>query len=157
MKAESIGYLRCPACRSELQLVVEERRESEIFAGRLLCQVCQQDYEIKSGLPNLVHPEPEKLSEIDAKFLEQYERIAASYDHTARLLSLLLGICPLYEVSPDWCVLGASPAHDTSFSVSRSRDSSSLRFASSMTWSYCESFSVFSHVIPSFPNRSEKL
>jgi len=92
LKAESIGYLRCPACRSKLQLVVEERIGSELLAGQLLCEACQHGYEIKSGLPNLVYPEPEKLPEIDTKFLEQYERIAASYDRTMRLLSLLLGI-----------------------------------------------------------------
>ncbi len=92
MRLASIGHLRCPACRNELELKAEEQRGSEILSGQLLCKQCQSGYEIKGGLPNLVYPEPERLPEIDAKFLKQYEQIASSYDRSIRRNALLLGI-----------------------------------------------------------------
>lgn len=49
--------------------------------GKLFCQRCQKSCEIRHGLPNLVHPEPKELPEIDLKFLKQYEQIATRYDH----------------------------------------------------------------------------
>lgn len=87
-----MDHLRCPACTNRLELKVEEQAGSEVLSGQLLCRQCQRSYEIKSGLPNLVYPKPERLPEIDAKFLKQYERIASSYDRTLRLMLLLLGI-----------------------------------------------------------------
>jgi ubiquinone/menaquinone biosynthesis C-methylase UbiE len=92
MRAEIIEHLRCPACRGGLELKAEECEGSRILSGKLICRGCQKGYEISHGLPNLVYPEPEKLPEIDAKFLKQYERLASSYDRTLRLLLLLLGI-----------------------------------------------------------------
>jgi len=92
VRVESISYLRCPACKGELRLELEEGRGAKAFNGELFCKQCQRSYEIKGGLPNLVYPEPARLPEIDTKFLKQYERIASSYDRTLRLLLLLLGI-----------------------------------------------------------------
>lgn len=92
MKLKTLEYLRCPACKGELELTVEEREGSEVLSGRLTCRECERGYEIAHGLPNLVHPEPEKLPEMDAKFLEQYERIASRYDRTIRRMALFLGI-----------------------------------------------------------------
>lgn len=115
MKVETLGYLRCPACRGVLELKADGYTGAKVLSGQLQCQECERSYKIDYGLPNLVYPEPEKLPEIDAKFLKQYERIAASYDRTVRLMLLLLGIweprtrrrdlvAPL-ELKPGDCVL----------------------------------------------------
>jgi len=84
----AVEYLCCPACKGELELKPEEREESIVVSGRLGCGKCDREYEIAYGLPNLVHPEPEKLPDIDRQFLDQYQRIAASYDRIIRLMML---------------------------------------------------------------------
>jgi len=115
MKLEIVEYLRCPACKGELKLKADRHTGAKVLSGQLLCQECNRGYEIADGLSNLVYPEPEKLPQIDAQFLKQYERIAASYDRTIRLMALLLGIweprarrrdliAPL-ELEPGDCVL----------------------------------------------------
>jgi ubiquinone/menaquinone biosynthesis C-methylase UbiE/uncharacterized protein YbaR (Trm112 family) len=115
MEVDILGYLCCPACRGEFEIMIEAQTESEVLVGRVVCQGCQRSYEINYGLPNLVYPDPEELPEIDAEFLKQYERIATSYDRTLRLMLLLLGIreprarkralvAPL-ELAPGDCVL----------------------------------------------------
>jgi ubiquinone/menaquinone biosynthesis C-methylase UbiE/uncharacterized protein YbaR (Trm112 family) len=90
MKLEIVEYLRCPACREALELKADEYMGSKVLSGKLQCQGCSRSYKIDYGLPNLVYPDPEELPEIDAKFLKLYERMAAFYDPTARLVGLLL-------------------------------------------------------------------
>lgn len=92
VKAESIRYLRCPSCGNALTLESKDQGKREILLGALVCESCGQGYEIRYGLPNLVHPKAQDLPEIDAQFLKQYERVASSYDRTIRLMLLLLGI-----------------------------------------------------------------
>ncbi|MGC9018926.1 MAG: methyltransferase domain-containing protein [Candidatus Bipolaricaulaceae bacterium] len=92
MKTEVLEYLRCPACGGGLNLEDEEREGLEVLSGKLTCRECKRGYEIAHGLPNLVYPEPKKLPEMDAKFLEQYERIASRYDRDIRRMALCLGI-----------------------------------------------------------------
>jgi ubiquinone/menaquinone biosynthesis C-methylase UbiE/uncharacterized protein YbaR (Trm112 family) len=90
MKWEIVEYFCCPACRGGLELKAGEYTRSKVLSGELQCQGCSRSYKIDYGLPNLVYPDPEGLPEIDAKFLKQYERIAASYDLTIRWGALLL-------------------------------------------------------------------
>jgi len=92
MNIDTLKLLCCPSCLRELVLESGEPEGSEVFSGKLLCEGCRKEYEIRFGVPNLVHPEPEKLPEIDAKFLKQYERIASSYDRSLRAMLLSLGI-----------------------------------------------------------------
>lgn len=89
MDLNIVEYLRCPACKGEIELKPEEREGQRVLSGQLICQRCRKGYEIAYGLPNLVHPEPKDLPEMDAKFLRQYERIARTYDLTVRLLMLM--------------------------------------------------------------------
>jgi len=84
-----LDHLCCPACKGELELRPEEQKGHSVVSGRLVCRKCEKDYEVAYGLPNLVHPEPEKLPDIDRQFLDQYQRVAASYDRTLRLMMLL--------------------------------------------------------------------
>lgn len=92
MNTRAVEFLRCPGCKGDLDLEMKEQHGDTVVSGRLVCGECDSDYEIAYGLPNLVYPEPEKLPEIDRQFLDQYQRIAASYDRTLRLLMLLFGI-----------------------------------------------------------------
>lgn len=92
MKLEISEHLRCPVCKGGLELKAAAQEDAQILAGQLLCQGCNIGYEVKYGLPNLVHPEPERLPQIDAQFLKQYEQKASSYDRTLRRALLLLGI-----------------------------------------------------------------
>ncbi len=92
MKLETLEYFCCPACGGGLELTAEKQEGSEVLLGKLFCQGCQRSYEIRHGLPNLVHPEPQKLPEMDVKFLKQYEQIASSYDRSLRRMLLLGGI-----------------------------------------------------------------
>ncbi len=91
MNANTVDYLCCPVCKGELELKPTEQTDSTVVSGRLTCLECRKSFEIAYGLPNLVHPEPEKLPEIDRHYLDQYQRLAASYDRTIRLLMLLGG------------------------------------------------------------------
>ena len=92
MNLKDLECLCCPVCKGELDLKPAEQTDSTVVSGRLVCGECDKDFEIAYGLPNLVHPEPEKLPEIDRRFLDQYQRVAASYDRTLRLLMLLFGM-----------------------------------------------------------------
>jgi ubiquinone/menaquinone biosynthesis C-methylase UbiE len=93
MKLEILEHLRCPACKGGLDLKTATDEDAKVLAGQLLCQRCGMGYEVNYGLPNLVHPEPEKLPQIDAQFLKRYEQDASSYDLWIRLKALLfLGI-----------------------------------------------------------------
>lgn len=91
MNLKDLECLCCPVCKGELDLKPAEQTDSTVVSGRLTCQECRKSFEIAYGLPNMVHPEPEKLPEIDRQFLDQYQRIAASYDRTIRLMMLAGG------------------------------------------------------------------
>ncbi len=82
---------QCPACHGTLLLEPTHPVKADSPDGFLRCKTCTRTYELRHGLPNLVYPEPEELPEIDQTFLDQYQRIAASYDRTIRILTLLLG------------------------------------------------------------------
>ncbi len=45
--------LRCPECKGELELKVEEEKK-EIEQGELLCKKCSVGYPIEEGIPNML-------------------------------------------------------------------------------------------------------
>ena len=92
MDSHVLELLCCPDCRGELDLSSDEVSASKILFGQLLCKGCGRVFEVGYGLPNLVYPDPKELPEIDAKFRQQYKKVAASYDRTVRLMLLLFGI-----------------------------------------------------------------
>lgn len=59
MKRELMEILACPVCKGELELNVEEEKESEIISGSLYCPKCAVHYPIKDAIPNLLPPEPQ--------------------------------------------------------------------------------------------------
>lgn len=85
------SVFQCPACHGSLLAEPTQPTKRDSPHGVLRCKTCTRTYERRHGLPNLVYPEPEDLPEIDQTFLKQYQRIAASYDRTIRVLTLLLG------------------------------------------------------------------
>ncbi len=56
MKRDLMEILCCPVCKGDLELRVEVE-EDEILEGQLICHQCDQTYEIKEGIPNLLPPD----------------------------------------------------------------------------------------------------
>ena len=54
MKLETIKILRCPTCKSILELTVTEESADEILTGSLKCAKCNNSYKIEDGVPNLL-------------------------------------------------------------------------------------------------------
>jgi len=53
MRRELMEILRCPECKGELELTVEEEME-EIEKGELYCDKCGIVYPIEEGIPNML-------------------------------------------------------------------------------------------------------
>lgn len=56
MKESLLKILACPACKSDLKLVVE-KRDREIIEGKLICSNCHSNYPIHNYVPRFVHNE----------------------------------------------------------------------------------------------------
>ena len=54
MKRDLMDILCCPVCKGDLELSVKKESNVEILEGTLLCRVCETDYPIESGIPNLL-------------------------------------------------------------------------------------------------------
>lgn len=48
--------LACPVCKGDLELTVE-KEEDEVLEGTLRCKSCNNKYEIREGIPNLLPPD----------------------------------------------------------------------------------------------------
>lgn len=63
MKESLLDILRCPECKGELDLTMDERSENsgdppkEIEKGTLHCKDCDIDYSIEDGIPNMLPQE----------------------------------------------------------------------------------------------------
>jgi len=57
MKKDLLDILRCPKCKGELGLTIEEGSSEEIEEGTLHCKSCEIDYPIEDGIPNMLPPE----------------------------------------------------------------------------------------------------
>lgn len=53
MRRSLLDILRCPECKGELELDVEEEDE-EIEKGALYCEKCDVKYPIEDGIPNML-------------------------------------------------------------------------------------------------------
>ncbi len=56
MKPSLVPIIRCPLCKSTLNLSAEKVRGIEILEGILLCTKCRTSFPISGGVPNLVPP-----------------------------------------------------------------------------------------------------
>ncbi len=54
MRRQIIPLLCCPVCKGDLDLTVKKEDEKEIVEGTLHCPVCQVDYPIDEGIPDLL-------------------------------------------------------------------------------------------------------
>lgn len=58
MKRRLLTILACPVCKHHpLELTVVKEDEKEIVEGKLRCHICQIDYPIEDGIPNMLPPE----------------------------------------------------------------------------------------------------
>ncbi len=53
MKRSLMDILRCPECKGELDLNVEQEND-KIEEGSLHCEKCDVDYPIEDGIPNML-------------------------------------------------------------------------------------------------------
>ncbi|MFO7791612.1 MAG: methytransferase partner Trm112 [Candidatus Saliniplasma sp.] len=56
MKRSLMDILRCPECKGELELSVDEE-DDEIEEGSLYCEKCKVEYPIEDGIPNMLPQE----------------------------------------------------------------------------------------------------
>ena len=57
MKRLLMDVLRCPVCKQDLELSVEEENEEEIVSGSLYCRRCDVSYPIVDTIPKLLPPD----------------------------------------------------------------------------------------------------
>jgi len=53
MKRSLMDILCCPECKGELDLRVKEEND-EIKEGSLHCEICDVEYPIEDGIPNML-------------------------------------------------------------------------------------------------------
>jgi uncharacterized protein YbaR (Trm112 family) len=58
MKRSLMDILCCPVCKGDLRLRVDTEDEKEILEGNLHCAICNVDYPIHEGIPNLLPQTP---------------------------------------------------------------------------------------------------
>jgi uncharacterized protein YbaR (Trm112 family) len=51
-----MDILACPVCKGDLILDVVEEKEEEVISGTLYCPLCNEQYPIDEGIPNLLPP-----------------------------------------------------------------------------------------------------
>lgn len=78
MKKESLQFLCCPLCHSDLILTTQEVQQDDVTTGSLKCKACDLIYKIENGIPDFLLPK--LLNERDRKWMLEYDRMARSYD-----------------------------------------------------------------------------
>jgi SAM-dependent methyltransferase len=63
VRADLVPVLRCPACRRDGTLTLEARASDarEVREGRLTCGACGAAFELRRGVPELLHDPPEHI------------------------------------------------------------------------------------------------
>jgi uncharacterized protein YbaR (Trm112 family) len=54
MKKDLLEILCCPTCKGSLDLKISKEEKAEIIEGILKCKICNCNYTIKDGIPNLL-------------------------------------------------------------------------------------------------------
>jgi uncharacterized protein YbaR (Trm112 family) len=54
MKKDLMEIICCPTCKGDLDLSIEKEDEKEIVTGSLACKICNVQYPISEGIPNLL-------------------------------------------------------------------------------------------------------
>jgi len=90
MREDSLRFLCCPACHSDLKLTVQEISDDAVVSGLLECDSCSKVYKIENMIPNFLLPE--MLNETDRKWMLAYDRMVLSYD------IIMSYVAPLFSV-----------------------------------------------------------
>jgi ubiquinone/menaquinone biosynthesis C-methylase UbiE/uncharacterized protein YbaR (Trm112 family) len=67
MRADSLGFLCCPNCKSELSITAREQAGEDVMQGTLKCHGCEECFGIEDGLANLVFPASLEKPELSAQ------------------------------------------------------------------------------------------
>lgn len=78
MRADSLEFLCCPACFSDLIISAEKTTVNKVISGFLRCERCNRQYKVDNGIPDFLLPE--FLNEKDKKWMLEYDRMFRSYD-----------------------------------------------------------------------------
>ncbi len=98
MKDELLNLICCPACRHALEVVTQERREPEIWEGRLTCTQCRATYPIQKGMPLLyVNDEKWQPKSVEAEGWVTYHKNLGIYEVRENAIDLQI---PYYPEEP---------------------------------------------------------
>ena len=56
MDKRALEIIRCPGCKGELELVVENVEGDRVLDGILICGKCKEEFWIVQGIPKLLMP-----------------------------------------------------------------------------------------------------
>lgn len=90
MREDSLQYLCCPLCHGDFILNQEKAKEDQVISGFLRCEVCNKEYKIEDGIPDLLLTE--FLNERDKKWMLEYDAMARSYNILMCYLIPLLSV-----------------------------------------------------------------
>ena len=100
MKARLLDLLACPVCAGELRLEATECEpgSGEIVSGRLDCESCARNYEIRRGVPRLLPPDLSPVEEKTAAAFgwewQEFVELHAQYE--AQFLDWVHPLQPAY-------------------------------------------------------------
>ncbi|MHA1943014.1 MAG: class I SAM-dependent methyltransferase [Candidatus Thorarchaeota archaeon] len=87
MDEAHLKVLKCPMCGKKLQ------SNGDFMSGEVVC-IKGHVWPIKEGIPSLVHP---PISEVDAKWISDYDQMAENYDELVKQYDDWLGINMMKE------------------------------------------------------------
>jgi len=67
MKERLLDYLCCPKCKGDLKMEIQETKQEQIKTGKLICSKCQQEYEIRDGIPIMLDKQSRVLLQQSSK------------------------------------------------------------------------------------------
>ncbi|TFG27252.1 methyltransferase domain-containing protein [Candidatus Thorarchaeota archaeon] len=93
MDEPHLRALRCPECGKKFQPYSSLTQGEDMKDGQIICER-GHSWSVKDGIPTLVYPRPSKE---DAKWIQEYDKMAESYDELVKQYNDWLGIDMMKE------------------------------------------------------------
>lgn len=101
MKEELLGIIKCPVCLASgamLRIIEEERDETEVRKGSVVCNNCGKKYDIKNGVVDLLYnPDKAVMDEIGGNIKVAQERSKSKDEDLLALPESAENADPLHE------------------------------------------------------------